>query len=600
MTAISYQLTGVVTNVGISAAISAGRTGPKIDVGGFRIGSMSAAEGSVALVTDTDVDDFVYAGDLSAITYNQLDQDTVIWRIDLEPGIGDFDVGNLGLVTASGALFCKATLPGKSFKYASSPPIVLGNRKFYNIVMRLDNAGNLLNLSIIQSNEASIPETPTELTLPPAVSTPWNIYEVDNHTHLGAPTTALRLNGDWYHAPHHLNPGEALSEFACIPALFSADLSGKLVALVGGILVPADGINSTPKIPVGVAMNTSRVVITGQLPASVFGISTALTPMTRYYADGGANAGKLTTTPNGYPVAIAVSTTDLFFDTSIVFSGVLDASIRNLTGAYLPLAGGTMLGPLKAPAGFSTGYIGIAAATTLTQAESGLFLELGGSSPYTVLLPTISDGTRVRYTGVVINSSTGVTLSTGTGNIYINNEVASEILLTQGTYFDIVCDGSNWLGFVVGPKIYAQTMPLETRDFTTSNSVAQTLPNNTATQYVNFSAGSASFGVMSASQFTVGVDGVYAISGAISVTLNFTGVGNIATSTTIFKNGVAVPNGSTQVGNYGTSPESANCIVSRTLTLAAGDVISVWGFGQSSAPTSATMNSATLSITRLF
>ena len=126
-------------------------------------------------------------------------------------------------------------------------------------------------------------------------------------------------------------------------------------------------------------------------------------------------------------------------------------------GNFLPIAGGTMTGPLKAPAGFSTYVQGFTSAGTLLQSQSGQFLELGGSTTYTVMLPTISDGTRARYTGIVTNtSSTGVTLSAPSGNVYVNGDILTSATLPQWSYFDIWYDGGNWIGFACGPSIYSK------------------------------------------------------------------------------------------------------------------------------------------------
>ena len=59
---LSYETSGTILAVGITAAEAAGEQGPQINVAGFRVGSDSAQQGAVALTTDTDVANFVYAG----------------------------------------------------------------------------------------------------------------------------------------------------------------------------------------------------------------------------------------------------------------------------------------------------------------------------------------------------------------------------------------------------------------------------------------------------------------------------------------------------------------------------------------------------------
>src|SRR5579862_9476008 len=118
----SYAVSATITQAGIQAAISSGLEGPTIQIVGFTIGSLSAAEGSVALPTDTSVDGLVYTGTTSQMGYSIVDQDTCIWQISLDTTVGNFEVGNIGIMLAGGILFAKAVLPGQSLKYMSDPP----------------------------------------------------------------------------------------------------------------------------------------------------------------------------------------------------------------------------------------------------------------------------------------------------------------------------------------------------------------------------------------------------------------------------------------------------------------------------------------------
>jgi len=314
MANITYSVSGVITLAGMSAAIEAGITGPQINVAGFRIGTQSAAEGSVALETDTDVDGYIYSNDTSMMTYSQVDQDTIIWRIRLDPSIGNFEVGNIGIVLEGGTLFCKTVLPGQSAKYASNPPTVVGNTTFYNIVMHLANAAGLINLTIIESLSASLPEVATENDLPNASTTPFNTYLVDNHTHIGEPVIAVRNNGAWMFAPHHVWPNQGINVIACQLDMFDS------TALVGyacylntntNTFFPADG-GSTLTQGIGVRTSPYEITMSGMVSAAACGLSTPLVPGTVYYVGTGPNVGNLTTVNNGNPAGFATNTTDIF------------------------------------------------------------------------------------------------------------------------------------------------------------------------------------------------------------------------------------------------------------------------------------------------
>lgn len=334
---MSYETSGVVLETGITAAIQAGTTGPQMNVAGFRIGSLSATDGIVAETTDTDVDGFVFAGDTSMLTYNQVDQDTIVWIITLPVTVGDFPVGNICVTLAGGANLVKAVLPGASPKYKSNPPTVVGNTKVYNIVMHLSNAAGIINLSVLNANVASLPEVPTEADLPDPLTTPYNTYLVRNHTHAGIPVVAIRLNDTWNFAPHFLYPGVGSAVVAVASGMFdAAGIDGSLPAVTTGVVgwnptsmkfVAGDPANDASQ-PAGMRISAWQVMTVGQILGSVVGLSGTLTPGTSYYCDVGSNAGHLTSTANGSaPVAIAVSVTDVWVDMSGMLLGASGNSI---------------------------------------------------------------------------------------------------------------------------------------------------------------------------------------------------------------------------------------------------------------------------------
>ncbi len=309
----------VVTNAGLSDAIAAGNSGPQINITYFRIGSAAASDGAQALVTNTDVQNFVYQGTSSQMSYSVIDTDTVLYRIVLDQTIGNFEIGNVGIFTSDGTMFAQGVLPQETPKYFSQPPNLIGNRKVIDFVLVLSNQANIVNLNIFLANECSLPQVPTELLLPPATTAPFNTYLVLNHTHIGRPTLASRFNGFWNHTPLHLYPNEGVGVLATVPTQFDP------LANVGNIVYYnpstktfqlADNVGL--KVAFGLMISTYEIVTSGTVDLSITPIPSITTPMTigtAFYCDTGGNAGKFTTTNNLSPiVAIAVGTFDLWIN----------------------------------------------------------------------------------------------------------------------------------------------------------------------------------------------------------------------------------------------------------------------------------------------
>jgi Collagen triple helix repeat (20 copies)/Phage tail-collar fibre protein len=408
----NFIVEAVITTAGITAAINAGVDGPQITVTGFRIGSQSFADGAQALVTDTDVDGFVFQGTTSQISYTVVDQDTVMWTISLDSTIGNFEIGQIGLLLSDNVLWAKAVYPAESPKYMSDPPNTVGNFKFYKILMRLANVANLINLTILTSDDANLPEVPTELVLPPALSSPFDCYMVDNHTHIGVPTTALRFNDNWYHSPHHLNPGQGSGVLVVSPTSFDASaptfgpVSFNAATLTYGAADSQDGSKNV----IGVRTSTFEITLLGQMPGSLCGLgTTVLTPGTLFYVGTEATAGQLTTTISGAPIALAVSSTDICIfsaaltglgGASIFWAGDFGGTANALTAAldgFSPAAGEIVAGIVAAPnTGPATIDINSTTATAIELADGvalsggemdGLVLFMFDGAVYRIISP---------------------------------------------------------------------------------------------------------------------------------------------------------------------------------------------------------------------
>jgi hypothetical protein len=157
----------LVTDAGIAAAIAAGTSGILVNITGFTLGTSSAAQGATATASDTAVDNLVFTGDTSYMTVSIQNSDTVLFRIFLGQEVGDFNIGQIGLMMGS-TLFSKHVLPAQTYKTVGSPPTTLGNIKVFDVAIRLTNIANLLNLSYIAAMYASLPEVDFETSSAPS------------------------------------------------------------------------------------------------------------------------------------------------------------------------------------------------------------------------------------------------------------------------------------------------------------------------------------------------------------------------------------------------------------------------------------------------
>jgi hypothetical protein len=89
------------------------------------------------------------------------------------------------------------------------------------------------------------------------------------------------------------------------------------------------------------------------------------------------------------------------------------------------------------------GIVSVSAATTLTASQSGAVIECGGSSTYTITLPTPATQ-NLTYT-FICNASVPLTLSTPSGLIYYMGAAATSQSLMNATACTLISDGASWI-----------------------------------------------------------------------------------------------------------------------------------------------------------
>lgn len=314
--AIVQDLYSVLTDAGISAIINAGTSGPAIDITGFRIGSRSVAEGAVPSKSDSDVDDFVYQGSATQIAYQILpDGRGCMFQIVLDEDIGDFTVGQIGLMVGS-VMLSKTVLYRGENKWRSNLPGVMGNALVFNIILEISNVQSCINLTLMRSLYASLPEVNTESGLPPANTATYNTYLVRNHTKLGVSVIATVRNGIWLYAVNRYFAGHGQNIVPVGTAAFAAGIkinSTVYYDVDEKKYYPAD-YNNVSKHPVGVRISDFEIMTVGLIQRYVNDDiwPPTITPGQIYYTGSISTAGRPQENRSYAAYGMAVSSDTMF------------------------------------------------------------------------------------------------------------------------------------------------------------------------------------------------------------------------------------------------------------------------------------------------
>ena len=349
MSVVVSDMYSVILDAGVQAAIAAGTSGPAFNITGFQLGAPSAAQGATAVSTATGVDSWVYTGDANQIYYALLpDSDACLFRIVLDESVGNFAVGQICLMIGNTA-FSKSVLYQQQNKWQSNLPSVYGNSISFDLVLAISDAQSCINLTMMQSLYAMLPEVADETLLPAAGSTLYNTYIVRNHTELGIPTVAVARNSEWYHTPHRLQAGQGEAVIAVPPAMFDVSVQVNMAVYfnyASGTYLPADPTDQN-KFPIGIRTSISEVTQTGYVSRYMAGTASDIWPsnltLNQMYSVQVGTPGipGLTATYQAYGIAIsndlmyvdlAHSLTASWLDQNATVAGVqpLDESHKHL------------------------------------------------------------------------------------------------------------------------------------------------------------------------------------------------------------------------------------------------------------------------------
>lgn len=144
----------------------------------------------------------------------------------------------------------------------------------------------------------------------------------------------------------------------------------------------------------------------------------------------------------------------------LVFDGTAWRIDRHGDGYFLPLAGGTVSGPITLPGPPTEdlhattrayvdhpGFVGVNAATTLTVAQLRKYVEVSGSASYTITLPAPAEATTTGGMYWFYNASDSEkTIATPSGNfIGSHGTEAPTMTLPRGAFVWLICGYSNWV-----------------------------------------------------------------------------------------------------------------------------------------------------------
>jgi len=287
--AVSVNTT-IISNSGEGAAVTSGNMGAQIEITSFQIGS----DLITPLATMTGVSTLVYTGTTSQITYSaNASTATMTFFITLSETVGNFYVGNIGLFLADGTMFTLTALAVAEYKTATntavSPPIT-GNVRIYAIPVALTNVQNLINVTALFPNYASLPSVATEAQLPAINAAPYNTYLVNALSETNTSSVAVSNGLEWIKLYGILNTSDSA---VVIPGLANSMFTeGDAICWNGAALALWDPTSVT-SVYVGVVGQNDLVYRNG-----IFTITNGnpYTAGATYYSGTGVTAGILSTT----------------------------------------------------------------------------------------------------------------------------------------------------------------------------------------------------------------------------------------------------------------------------------------------------------------
>jgi hypothetical protein len=290
----------MITNVGISHVTAASNMGIQINIGGAYFTSQIMSEDRTDLANRTGLPDIIYSVDTSKITYSRIDDDNVLFRINLDTSIGDFNVGGYAIVLTDNTMFSVTAFSGLEAKFKKGPNGQGGNNRYYETIINISNFANIANLTVLINNDTSLPEVDNENSLPDPSSASFSTYFVHNWMgYHGKPALATRFASKWWFYPAY--EGSHREQFEDNVGIGSVVYFNAATGKYG-LAAP----NSAHYSPIGICGIGYELIKLGEYYVSP---TARFVPGADYYV---SSIGVMTTTYSHSHVGIAISPTVLY------------------------------------------------------------------------------------------------------------------------------------------------------------------------------------------------------------------------------------------------------------------------------------------------
>lgn len=196
----------------VVALTSAGATAIAQAIGGTKLQITSAHFGSDLInsysqeqlealteVVSNGAASAVYKSDSSVISYLYPAAGEIQLRVNLGTSIGDFTIGNWGLVDSTGTLLFIIGLAATEFKSQTNATQAGDNRVYVLNIPLTSNLTDSVDFSILNVDAAALPEVTTETNLPSVDTSAYPVFHIQDYDSSGAPCLASRANEEWYY-----------------------------------------------------------------------------------------------------------------------------------------------------------------------------------------------------------------------------------------------------------------------------------------------------------------------------------------------------------------------------------------------------------------